>query len=156
MRRVILAALMIVAMHGVSSAQNIRLNERIPAISTISMLGTQFEDIAEEYICLVFVHSESQPCVAAVEEFCKVSHVAKGRMAVVLITPELHDNNYDVLARFIDEQTSVAFDKNRQTFDAFGIEHVPYGVIYEKRRNKALWFGSIRLLTSEIINQIVK
>ncbi len=156
MRGILLAMLSLVMLIASSSAQHLRLGYRIPEINVISALGTELDLIEQEYVCLVFMHSESLPCITALEHFRGVAEAEAERMATVLITPEERSDEHDIMSRFVDMATSVAFDNNRRTFTAFGVEYVPYGIIYDSKRRRAVWFGSILRLDNENLGKMLE
>lgn len=137
-------------------AQNIRLGERIPAIDIHATMGTHLDHIETDYVCLVFIHSSSLPCIEALDEFAPIADCVKQQMSVVLITPEDPDGKKELLTRFVDDNTSVAFDRDYKTFSAFGINFAPFGVIYDTKRSHAEWFGSIQQLDVEILTEITQ
>lgn len=137
-------------------AQNIRLGERIPTIDVHSTMGTELNYIDKEYVCLIFIHSGSLPCVDALDSFEALADSVEERMAVVLITPEQRSSEQDIVARFIDNNTTVAFDKEHKTFKSFGINFVPFGVIYDTKQRRTRWFGSIQQLDESTIRAIVR
>lgn len=156
MRRFITIAFAVLFTASAALAQNIRLGERIPAIDIDATMGTHLDHIETEYVCLVFIHSSSLPCIEALEEFVVVADEVKQQMSVVLITPERHDDEKELLARFVDDNTSVAFDRDYKTFNAFGINFAPFGVIYDTKRCRAQWFGSIQQLDTATLWQITQ
>lgn len=156
MRRLISIALAVLFTASAAVAQNIRLGERIPTIDIDATMGTHLDHIETDYVCLVFVHSSSLPCIEALDKFAAIADSVKQQMSVVLITPEDPSGEKELLARFVDDNTSVAFDRDYKTFNAFGINFAPFGVIYEKRRSRAEWFGSIQQLDAETLRQITQ
>lgn len=156
MRHLLLTICALLTISSLCSAQNIRLGERLPDINVTSELGMQLDLITQKYVCLVFVHSESLPCITALEEFQGLCATYGDRMATVLITAEQRSDEQEVMSRFVNKNTSLVFDDNRRTFNAFGINYVPFGVIYETKRRKAVWFGSLRQLHAKELESILK
>ena len=138
-----------------TQAQQIRLGHRIPDINVVSELGTEIKLIEKEYVCLIFVHTDSMPCISAIEHYQAISQDLSTRMATVLITSEERDEDVDVVARYVNSHTSVAFDDEYRTFQAFGVDFVPFGVIYDTKRRRALWFGSMLQLQREMLEDIL-
>lgn len=154
--RVILTILASMMMFiSATQAQQIRLGHRIPDINTASEFGTEIKLIEHEYVCLIFVHSESLPCINAIEHYREVSQPLSSRMATVLITPEERSDDTDIIVRYANDHTSVAFDDEHRTFKAFGVDFVPFGVIYDTKHRRVLWFGSILQLHHEMLDELL-
>lgn len=136
------------------SAQNIRLGEKIPDISVESVLGEELRLIEQEYTCLIFMHSKCEPCIKALPEFHKIAAPLADNMAVVLLTNESRDMEQHLQQAFGAYVTSIAFDRNKHTYRAFGINFVPFGVIYHTKSHRIEWFGSIQQLGDNQLNTI--
>ena len=140
---------------GSADAQNIRLGEKIPDIHVISDMGEKLELLDTECVCLLFVYAESQPSVNAVTTFRSTAEALCDDISFVLLFGR--EPSPLSLERFqLTENTIIAIDNDKRTFHNFGIDYVPFVVIYEKHRNRALWFGSTQQLDQEIIEQIIE
>lgn len=137
-------------------AQVLRLGERIPDINLQATLGTAPDMLTCDYVCLIFVHSESQPSIEAIDIYKGLSRSYADQLAAILITPEERGAEHEELDRYVDGSTSVGFDNNYRTFNAFDIKYVPFGVIYKNRTRKILWFGSIGQLNTKSLNEIIR
>lgn len=138
-----------------AAAQNICLGERIPDIQVASTLGKPVENISTDYVCLVFFHSESAPCIEAVNSLVGQAGKYANALSVVLLTRELREQKEAVLKGYAKGNVSVAFDRDGRTFENFGIRYVPFCVIYDGKRRKAQWIGSIQQLDPARLKSIV-
>lgn len=154
MKRLLAIASLMMMLMTSAEAQDITLGGRLPNINVHSAMGPELGLIEHEYVCLVFIHSESLPCVAALESFNALADSFSDTMAVVLLTPEQRSNEQDALARYVDSNTTVAFDNEHRTFKAFGVEYVPFGVVFDTKRRRVQWFGTIAQLTEATIRTI--
>lgn len=139
-----------------AEAQRLRLGDRIPDIATSATLGTPIDDITHSYICMVFIHSESAPAVEAVERLRSEHIGSDDDIAIVLLTAELKTENNALLNNFVSHNTTVAFDNNHHTFRSFGIDYVPFGVIFDTKKERIEWFGSLQHLDREVVDNITK
>lgn len=151
---IIMAAILIWC--GKTNAQNIRLGEKIPEISVESVLGDQLRMIKQEYTCLIFMHSKCEPCTKALPDFHKIASPLGDKLAVVLLTNESRDMEDHLQREFGSYVTSIAFDRNKHTYRAFGINFVPFGVIYNTKSRRIEWFGSIQQLDNKQLQTICK
>lgn len=139
-----------------AEAQRLRLGDRTPDISIGATLGTPMDNILQKYICMVFIHSESAPAVDAADRLCDELISADDDMAIVLLTAEEKTEDNALLNSFVSHNTSVAFDNNHHTFRSFGINYVPFGVIFDKKKQRIEWFGSLQHLDRRVIANILK
>lgn len=139
-----------------AEAQRLRLGDRIPDIATSATLGTPIDDITHSYICMVFIHSESAPAVEAVERLRSELIGSDDDIAIVLLTGEPKTDSNALLNNFVSHNTTVAFDNNNHTFRSFGIDYVPFGVIFDTKKERIEWFGSLQHLDREVVDNITK
>lgn len=125
------------------SAQSIRLGERIPEISVTSEYGTKLEYAEKELMTLIFIHSESEPCIEAVQLLDPYLHEM---MDIVLVTPESSEEHDAIVRRLGTSDFAIAFDNDGKTYRNFGINYVPFCVIYDTQRKRIEWFGPIEHL----------
>lgn len=153
MKRIITILFIMCLCATYAEAQTIRLGERIPAINVDSELGRELELVTKQYVCLIFAHPESHPCIEALEQFDATMPDIDADMEVVVLLCEPRgseamlpcSNNY-----------TLAFDNNHRTFQAFNIDYVPFGVIYETHRSRTLWFGPIEQLNAQTLTRILQ
>ncbi len=138
-----------------AAAQNICLGERIPDIQLASSIGRSVDDISTDYVCLVFFHSESAPCIEAVDSFIGQAGRYADVMSVVLITGEPREQKEAALKGYAKGGVSVAFDRDGRTFENFGIRYVPFCVIFDTKRRKAQWIGSIPQLDQTKLKSVI-
>lgn len=154
MKRLLIIASLLLAAITESKAQNIRLGERVPDIHVETELGKELELGTKEYVCLIFAHSESGPSVAAFEKLNEVRDILLRNFDVVVITPEASDSKDAIHERLDLGGMVLAHDIEYRTFKEFGISYVPFCVIYERKRQKTVWFGSIQQLDAKNIELI--
>lgn len=155
MKRKLLLTAIALAFSTAAGAQNICLGERIPDVQVSSALGESPENIATDYVCLIFFHTGSAPCVDSVDSFVRQAGKYPGKLSVVLITNELREQKEAELKKYVSDNVTVVFDREGRTFDNFGIRYVPFCVIYDTKRRKAQWSGSIQQLNSTVLKSIV-
>lgn len=155
MRAALLTLLSLVLFLTASQAQQIRLGHRIPDIKAVSGHGDNLKFNDKEYVCLVFAHSDSQPCIDALEHLHSISSYLGERMATLLISSEGIEER-ETWRGLINNNIYLAFDNEFRTFRAFGVDFVPFAVVYETKRHRALWFGSLLQLQREVLDDIIK
>ena len=155
MKRKLWLALAALVMTTATSAQNICLGERIPDMNISSSIGVPVEQITTDYVCLIFMHTGSAPCVEAVSSFVAAAGMYAALLSVVLLTNEQSDGSRDVLRPFVRDNVSVAFDRDGRTFENFGIRYVPFVVVYDTKRRKAQWCGTIRQRDKQSLNALI-
>ena len=156
MKRVFIILFAILGLCYSASAQNIRLGEKIPEINVESVLGAELRLINEEHTCLIFMHSQCQPCITALPELHKLTSQYDDKLALVLLTSESKDKEKEIVATFGSYVSAIAFDNNRHTYRSFGINFVPFAVIYNTNSRRIEWFGSMQQLDAKILNSICK
>lgn len=139
-----------------AEAQRLRLGDRTPDIAIGTTLGTPIDNITHKYICMVFIHSESAPAVDAADRLCDEVISADDDMAIVLLTAEAETEDNALLNSFVSHNCSVAFDNHNHTFRSFDISYVPFGVIFDSKKHRIEWFGSLQHLDRETIKRILK
>lgn len=155
MKRKLWLTIMTLAFSLPAAAQNICLGERIPDIQLSSTMGQLIDDITTDYVCLVFFHSDSAPSIEAVDALVKRSGNYADAMSVVLLTREAREQTEPELKVYVRNNVSVAFDRDGRTFENFGIRYVPYCVIYDGKRRKARWSGSMQQLDPARLKSII-
>ena len=138
------------------NAQTLRIGDRIPTIDADSSAGSELKLVEAKYTCLIFMHSESEPSTQAIRYFSTNIHDEEMDLDVVLLTPEQDGFEEEMLRSITTNKTIVAFDNDGHTFANFNIEHVPFTVVYNTDSRKAVWFGPLARLTTEILVSILK
>ena len=126
-----------------TKAQSIRLGERIPEIDVASIYGSKLEYADKDLMCMVFINSKSTPCIEAIRN---LDTSLLEIMNIVLVTSERIDHYDEILNRLDCRRFAIAHDVDGKTFKSFGINYVPYGVIYDTNRKRIEWFGPIQHL----------
>lgn len=134
-------------------AQSIRLGEQVPALSVTSDINEILELYNRDYTCLIFVHSDSEPCVDAMHTFAATAPYIERDCAIVVVTCEAESEREAITKRLKTEQYILAFDDENSTFKAFGIHYVPFVVIYRNKNSRIEWFGPIHQLGKNTIKQ---
>ena len=133
------------------NAQTLRIGDRIPTIDVDSSAGSELKLIDAEFTCLIFMHSASEPATTAIRNFSTNILTEEMNLDVVLLTPEQDGFEEEMLRSITTNSTIVAFDNEGRTFANFGVEHVPFAVVYNTNSRRALWFGPLaRLIESEL------
>lgn len=154
MRRTLWIILFIVTSALTTSAQNIRLGERVPKFSVTGESAIILETSSKPYHFLILTHSESEYCNRAIATLTPVLSGMAEHMEVLLLTNESSDEQEEIHRR-IGLNYPIVFDVNNQTFKAIGVTYVPFGVIYETKRRRALWIGSLHQLDEATLNEII-
>jgi hypothetical protein len=156
MRRLLAILALLVATSATAHAQSIRLDEPIPAISVEPSISNILELYNREYTCLIFAHSESGPCVDAMREFNAVAKQIDLACAIVIITGEDSANSKDIIQRLDIEDYILAFDVDNHTLNAFGIQYVPFAVVYRSKNSRIEWFGPMHHVDDYMLEKIRK
>ncbi|MBO5832320.1 MAG: redoxin domain-containing protein [Alistipes sp.] len=125
------------------SAQRVRIGERIPDIEVQSEYGPKLEYIENDYTCLVFINSHSAPCIEALK------HINSDMLYdtdIVLVTKEKPENHSEIVKRLGTDQYTIAYDVEGKTYRSFGVNYVPFSVIYSTKRKRVESFGSVEYL----------
>lgn len=154
MKRFIVIIAAILMWCGTASAQNIRLGDKIPDTNIQSQLGDHLRLVKYEYTCLVFMHSKCEPCKTALPHLHQLTSSLNDKLAIVLLTYESPDMREHLQREYGDYVTSITFDRDKHTFRTFGVNFVPFGVIYNTKSRRIEWFGSIQQLDSKQLEEI--
>lgn len=154
MRRILYILALMVATTVAAHAQSIRLGEAIPAISVSPTIDDTLALYNRDYTCLIFAHSESKPCVEALRDFRATAEEIGITCAIVVITGESEVDSEAIIERLGIEDYIVAFDDNNRTLRAFGINYVPFAVIYRTKNSRVEWFGPVHHMGRDIIDKI--
>lgn len=138
------------------SAQNIRLGEKVPEISVESLLGDELRMVTKEHTCIAFMHSQCEPCVTALPTLHQTIAPFSDKLAMILVTNESKEMEEKLKSTFGSYVETIAFDRNNQTYRAFGINFVPFAVIYNTKSRRIEWFGSIQQLDNRVLNSVCK
>lgn len=150
MKRLLLILALIVAIAVEADAQSIRLGDRIPD----TQLSKEME-APREYACLAFINTDSAPCLTAIEGLCHTLATFSDSMALIFVCNQMSGCE-EAIAHLVEEVPhTMVHDSDARIFKAFGIEYVPYTVIYSTKRNRVEWFGTVRQLTNDTIERII-
>jgi hypothetical protein len=92
--------------------------------------------------------------VDAMSNFNSTAERLNSQCAIVIITGEAEENSAEITERLSAENYILAFDDNNNTLKAFGINYVPFVVIYRNKNSRVKWFGPIHHLNDDIIKQL--
>lgn len=137
-----------------ASAQSVRLGEPLPTVNVTPDIDDAVAMYNRDYTCLIFVHSESQPCVEALRNFKDTAKSIEKQCAIVFITSEQESDKEAIVERLGIEDYNIAFDHNNRTFKAFGIQYAPFVVIYRNKNSRIEWFGPIHHLGGVVIDRL--
>ena len=156
MRHIFAIIAIICATAVYSSAQSVRIGEPIPSLHVSPNIEDSISVYDRDYTCLIFAHSESAPCVKAMQNFATTAQSIEKQCAIVVITNESESDREIIIERLNIDNYVLAFDNNSRTFKAFGIQYAPFVVIYRTKNSRIEWFGPIHQLNSNIFKQISK
>ena len=156
MRRFLAILAIIMATTVDAHAQSIRLGESIPTISVSPSIDETLDIYNRDYTCLIFAHSESKPCVDALRKFEATAQEINKWCAIVIISGEDESNSEAIIERLDIEDYIVAFDSENRTLKNFGINYVPFAVIYRTKNSRIEWFGPLHHINSKLIKDISK
>lgn len=151
MKRILTILAIALAIAIEAEAQSVRLGDRIPDMQ----LDRELAITSKEYVCLSFVHTESAPCLLAIETLCRIVSDYTDHIEIVFVSNQEDEVTEDIVCLANDVDISIFNDKESHAFKAFGIKHVPYTVIYSTKRNRVEWFGSVQQLNEETIERII-
>jgi hypothetical protein len=139
-----------------TSAQNIRLGQPIPDMHT-TLTDDQMEALGDkEFTCIIFVHSESTPCIDALSRFDTTAEALNNHSTLLILSNE-EAWIEEILRKQIGfKEYTLAFDKDNRTFKAFGIRYVPFAVIYRTKNSRIEWFGPLHQLNATTLTKITK
>lgn len=156
MRRFFAILLLMVATSVGVHAQSIRLGESVPALSLQSSIDETLAIYNRDYVCLIFAHSESQPCVDAIRNFAPTAEAIGKQCAIVVITTENELDKEAVAERLGAEDYILAFDSQGRTFKSFGIHYVPFAVVYRTKNSRIEWFGPMHHIETSTFQRTSK
>lgn len=145
----ILALVMAIAVDA--DAQSIRLGDRIPD----TQFGKELDVAYKEHVCLAFINTESAPCLSAVESIVNIIGAHSRSIELVFVCNQAPGCEKDIAHITEGIKHTMAYDSEARIFKAYGIEYVPYMVIYSTKRSRIEWFGSMRQLSEKTIEQII-
>ena len=154
MRRLLAIIVILLASALAAHAQSIRLEETIPTVSVEPSIDETLKLYNREYTCLIFVHSESEPCAEAMRNFRAIAEMIYRTCAIVVITGEDASESEAIAERLDIEDYILAFDVDNRTLKAFGINYVPFAVVYRNKNSRIEWFGPLRSFDEEIIDKL--
>ena len=106
------------------------------------------------YTCIIFYHSESSLCNAALRGVKQLCREYKGQFNIVIITKEDYSVAGVSLTSALDNYSGVLFDNEGRIFRDFGVKFVPFCVIHNSHR-EAVWCGNAATLNINIFRNIV-
>ena len=134
-----------------AEAQSVRLGERTPEVSVMSEYGSKLEYVERDLVCLVFVSSHCEPCIKAVQT---IDRALLEKINIILLTTESHELHDEIVERIGATELSIAYDIEGKTYKAFGINYIPFAVIYSVKRKIVKWFGPVQQLDGSLVEQI--
>lgn len=156
MRRFFAILTLMVATTVVAHAQSIRLGEPVPSLSLQSSIDEPLALYNRDYVCLIFAHSESEPCVDAIRDFAPTAEDISKQCAIVVITTESELDKDSIVERLGVEDYILAFDSQGRTFKAFGIHYVPFAVVYRTKNSRIEWFGPMHHIETSTFQKTSK
>ena len=130
-------------------AQRIFIGKRAPELRIATWLADS-RPAPSPLTYIEFFHTSSPSGLASLERLRELTERYDGRLRVIVIAQESQESVGDRLAPYISEHIGVGFDPSGQSYIAFGVEYVPFGVL-TNARNRILWLGNTLQLTPELI-----
>ena len=62
---------------------------------------------------------------------------------IVLVTKERPDNHTEIVERLGTDKYTIAYDIDGKTYRSFGINFVPFGIVYSTKRKRVESFGPV-------------
>ena len=136
------------AICGQLSAQNVAIGERAPKVRSF-----KYEIESGKYLYLRFVHSPSRPCEISAP---KVSELIESLepISAVLFTRERQGECKQWLIDMFINGSKVQMGAD-EIFRKFGVEYAPFGVILDHKR-RVLWQGNPQMLDKVKIENIIQ
>lgn len=134
-----------------ADAQSLRLRERMPDVNVMSEYGSKLEYVERDMVCLIFVNSYCIPCIEAVQ---KIDRTLLDKMNIILLTTESKEYHAEIVERIGAEDLAIAYDIDSKTHKAFGINYIPFAVVYSAKRKIVEWFGPVEQLGNDILERI--
>ena len=156
MRRLLATIAILLASALAAHAQSIRLEENIPTVGVEPSIDETLKLYNREYTCLIFVHSESEPCAEAMRNFRAVAEMIYRTCAIVVITGEDASESETIAKRLDIEDYILAFDVDNRTLNAFGIQYVPFAVVYRSKNSRIEWFCPMHHVDDYMLEKIRK
>lgn len=151
MKRLLTIFALLVAVAVEVDAQSIRLGDRIPELQFDKDYGLE----SKEYVCLTFIHTESAPCLTAIEGLTNVVSSHTATIELVFINGIKDGTMEDISHLTAGVDHTLIYDIDSRIFKAFGIEYVPYTIVYSSKRKRIEWFGPACQLTAQTLERVI-
>lgn len=137
---------------GYASAQKLVIGEKAPEIKVKEWIADKPAD--ENNARLVeFFHSGNKQCVTRLKELDRIAKKFK-KLNVIVVSKESAEKVSGILAPG-SQSYYPALDDAGKTFENFGVQFVPFGVLIDKK-GKVVWFGNPSSLSDDEIGEVAK
>ena len=136
------------AIWGQLSAQNVAIGERAPKVRSF-----KYEIESGKYLYLGFVHPPSRPCEISAPKVSELIESLEPISAVLFTREQQGECEQWLIDAFLNgSQVQMGAD---EIFQKFGVDYAPYGVILDYKR-RALWQGNPQTLDKTKIDNILQ
>ena len=154
MKRVFLCIMLLLAPFGQALCQNIIIGDRLSSDVRSRRWLMDMQPEAADFSCVLFYHSESEACQAALSHIKTILEECEQPVNLVIITKERHEDVGATLTQHLDDNVGVAFDEGGRIFRQMGVSFIPFCVVCDKKRY-AHWCGNGAMLTTDIMDKIL-
>lgn len=149
MRHILLMfAALTLSMH-LAHGQKLIIGGRAPELKVKEWATTKPAESGPRLI--EFFFSGSKPSVDRLTQVDAIAKTFNGRLTVIVITKEPKDKVMSILSPS-SRSYFVAMDDNGRSFDAYGIQFVPFCVIIDNK-GRIAWFGNSTSLCEEVVEK---
>ena len=154
MKRIFLCLMLLLAPLSEALCQNIIIGERLPSDVRPRRWLMDMQPEAADFSCVLFYHSESEVCQAALAHIKPILEAYGAQVNLVIITKEQYADAGATLTQHLDDHVGIAFDEGGRIFRRIGVSFIPFCVVCDKKRH-ALWCGNGAMLTTDVMDKIL-
>ena len=154
MKRIFLCLMLLFAPLSEALCQNIIIGERLPSDVRPRRWLMDMQPEAADFSCILFYHSESEVCQAALAHIKPILEAYGSQVNLVIITKELYEKAGVALTEHLDDRVGVAFDEGGRLFKQLEVSFIPFCVVCDKKR-RTQWCGNGAMFTRDVMNNIL-
>ena len=152
MKRFLVLAVLVLAGITAASGQKLVIGEKAPDLSVSEWMPSQ-PDLAGKARLIDFYHGLNKDCQAQLTKLNSLASQHSGSMVVMIVSKD--GKNAANKPGGLDKNYYTAYDSGGKTFNAYGIQYVPFSVLLDTR-GKVVWFGNISTLDNATIDKAKK
>ncbi len=150
----LLSLLLLLAAPGSAVGQRIVLGQRAPEIKAAAWLDGE-QPRAEGPTYVEFFHSSNPGCLKSLDRLQALTNKYGTKLHVVVLSREEKEKVARLLAPYRSRTTHIGVDPTGRTFEAFGVEYVPFGMLLDAK-HRAVWMGNSLKLNEKIIDSVLR